>query len=235
MKHFKAIIFDMDGLLLDTERMALSAFLETCRHFGLPLQEELFIRCIGTNQSRGLQLLEEGLRGQVNHLAFIETWDRFIERTTNNCILLKEGAAELLDHISSFQTPTAVATSTHTNQAREKLRNAGILDRFATVIGGDQVANSKPAPDIYLRAAEILSVAPAACLALEDSENGVRSALSAGMTVVQIPDLVQPSAALRALGHIVLRTLGDVAMFRFDPGQTQSSSSERASYVPPST
>jgi len=63
MKHFKAIIFDMDGLLLDTERMALSAFLETCRHFGLPLREELFICCIGTNESRGRELLKAGLRG----------------------------------------------------------------------------------------------------------------------------------------------------------------------------
>ena len=83
---------------------------------------------------------------------------------------------------------------------------------------------SKPAPEIYLRAAEILGVAPTACLAIEDLENGVRSAISAGMTVVQVPDLVQPSVALRALGHIVLRTLGDVATFPFDLGQAQDNS-----------
>ncbi len=216
MKHFKAIVFDMDGLLLDTERIALSAFLETCRHFDLPPLEELFIRCIGTNESRGRELLEDGLRGQVDHLAFLDVWDRFLKKTMDNPVPLKEGAAELLDHIASLQKPVAVATSTYTTEAREKLHNAGILDRFATVVGGDQVSRSKPAPEIYLRAAEILGVAPAACLALEDSENGVRSAISAGMTVVQVPDLVQPSVALRALGHIVLKTLRDVATFPFD-------------------
>ncbi|MBS0168101.1 MAG: HAD family phosphatase [Nitrospira sp.] len=224
MKQFQAVIFDLDGLLLDTENIALSAFLDTCTHFKLPLLEEVFIRCIGTNQSRGRELLEDGLRGQVDHLAFREMWDRFLERAMDKPIPLKEGAVELLNHISAIPIPLAVATSTHTNGAREKLHMAGILDRFAVVVGGDQVAYSKPAPEIYLRAAEILGVAPTACLALEDSENGVRAAISAGMTVVQIPDLVQPSVALRALGHIVLRTLGDVATFPFDLGQAQDNS-----------
>jgi HAD superfamily hydrolase (TIGR01509 family) len=216
----------MDGLLLDTERMALSTFLETCRYLGLPQREELFIRCIGANESRGRELLAEGLRGQVDHLAFITIWEHFLNRSAHGPIPLKEGAAELLDQIASLQTPVAVATSTSTNRAHEKLRNAGLLNRFTAVVGGDQVSSSKPAPDIYLRAAEMLNVAPAACLALEDSENGVRSALSAGMTVVQIPDIVQPSAALRALGHLVQRTLGDVQTFSFYPSQDQSASSE---------
>jgi HAD superfamily hydrolase (TIGR01509 family) len=237
VKHFNAVIFDLDGLLLDTETIALSAFLKTCSYFGLPAQQELFIRCIGTNQARGREVLAEGLRGQVDHLLFEEVWDRhYDERTTNERIALKDGAAELLAHISSLRLPVAVATSTGTPSARAKLRGAGILDRFQVTVGGDQVGNSKPAPDVYLKAAEMLRVSPGACLALEDSENGVRAALAARMTVVQIPDLVPPTEALRSLSHIVLRSLRDVATYPFVPdAQANSSSSGRATSARRST
>ena len=89
------------------------------------------------------------------------------------------------------------------------------MEKFVAIVGGDQVQKSKPHPDIYFKAAAILGVTPKNCLALEDSENGVRSAVSAGMTVVQIPDLVQPSLDLRGLGHIVLGSLRDVANYAF--------------------
>jgi HAD superfamily hydrolase (TIGR01509 family) len=212
MRRFEAIIFDMDGLLLDTERIAQSAFLETCRELGVCGQDELFIRCIGTNQARGREVLRAGLQGQADFLRFEQVWEaKYVERISHGPIPVKEGALELLERVLSLRIPAAVATSTRTARAQEKLRKSGILDRFQTVVGGDQVRNSKPAPDIYLRAAEVLSARPEACLALEDSENGVRAAVSAGMTVVQIPDLVQPSPDLLALGHIVLPSLRDVA------------------------
>jgi len=214
MTRFEAIIFDMDGLLLDTERIALSAFMETCAQMGICAQEELFIRCIGTNQVLGREVLRAGLQGQVDYLAFEQVWDsKYVERISNGPIPLKEGAAELLDRISSLQIPAAVATSTRTARAQEKLGKCGILDRFRAIVGGDQVRNGKPAPDIYLRAAEVLNARPEACLAFEDSENGVRAAVGAGMTVVQVPDLVLPSPDLLALGHIVLRSLSDAVPY----------------------
>lgn len=221
MKHlrqFEAIVFDMDGLLLDTERIALSVFLETCDQMGVCGQEDLFIRCIGTNQAIAREVLKAGLQGQVDHLVFEQVWDgKYADRISRGPIPMKEGAAELVERIAALRIPAAVATSTRTARAQEKLRKSGILARFQAVVGGDQVQNGKPAPDIYLRAAEILNARAEACLALEDSENGVRAALGAGMTVVQIPDLVQPSTDLLALGHIVLRSLSDVASYPF-PG-----------------
>ncbi len=128
MKHFAAIIFDMDGLLLDTERIGLSAFLETCTHLNLPLLEEVFIRCLGTNESRGRELLEDGLHGEVDHLAFLEMWDRFLKRAMDKPIPLKEGAVELLNHISAIQIPVAVATSTRLEPARNCTRQGSWID-----------------------------------------------------------------------------------------------------------
>jgi HAD superfamily hydrolase (TIGR01509 family) len=216
MRQFHAVVFDMDGLLLDTERIALSAFVETCEHFGIGEQTALFMRCIGTNRASGEDVLKQGLEDKVDHIRFGYVWDtKYLERTSSTPIPLKDGATEFLEQLASLSMPLAVATSTDTVRATQKLRDAGILDKFSAVVGGDQAPNSKPHPDIYLRAAAILGVRASKCLALEDSENGVRSAVSAGMTVVQIPDLVQPTPGLRALGHVVLGTLRDVSKHEF--------------------
>ena len=125
-------------------------------------------------------------------------------------IPLKSGAEELLQDLKRGGIPMAVATSTPNPRATHMLRNSGMLQAFDVVVAGDQVQRGKPLPDIYLRAAELLGVPPERCLALEDSENGVRSALAAGMTVIQVPDLVEPSDAVRDLGHTILGTLHDV-------------------------
>ena len=220
MKQFDAVIFDMDGLLLDTERIALVAFHATCEHFGLGDETKVFMRCIGTNTALGEQVLKEGLQGKVDHLEFAHVWDaKYIQRTSNTPIPLKDGAAELLEHLAAVGVPAAVATSTVSTRAIQKLQDAGILASFKAVVGGDQVKNSKPHPDIYIKAAEVLGVKPGGCLALEDSENGVRSAVSAGMTVIQIPDMVKPSPALRSLGHIILHSLHDVRTYAFQVDQ----------------
>ena len=109
----------------------------------------------------------------------------------------------------------AVATSTRTEWAKVKLSDSGILHYFDKIIGGEQVSNSKPDPEIYLRAASELSSEPSKSLALEDSPNGVKSAVAAGLTVIQISDLVQPDENLLKMGHIVLGSLAEVQDYDF--------------------
>ncbi len=216
MNNFEAIIFDMDGLLLDSERIGLVTFQQTCQQFELGDKTELFIQCIGTNSESTKKILSEGLGHEVD---FTEFWSicraRYHAETKTKAIPLKEGVVDLLESITSLQIPIAVATSTHTEFAFQKLENAGIKNYFNTVIGGEQVNNSKPLPDIFLKAVDKLQVDAGKCLALEDSENGVKSALAAGLTVIQIPDLVKPSKSLNPIKHIVLNSLTEVRHFKF--------------------
>lgn len=218
LPRFEAAVFDMDGLLLDTERIALDTFRATCRSFELGEHLDVFYRCIGTNTTRGREVIEEGLGALVDCGAFWRQWDVLYKATTLESAALKPGARELLSELSRRGLPMAVATSTSTAQAIQKLERAGIHLHFRAIVGGDQVAHSKPHPDIYLRAAGVLGVAPGWCLALEDSANGVRAATAAGMIVVQVPDLVPPSDDLLQLGHYVFESLQHVYAVAFPSG-----------------
>ena len=205
-----ATIFDMDGLLIDSERIALGTFQTICDQHGLGDQFSLYLQLLGTNDATTLKILRSTLPAHLSPERFMDTWMTLYVEQTQVAVPLMNGVLELLDHLDLTSIPKSVATSTRTEHARSKLTNSGILHRFAHVTGGDQVDNGKPAPDIYLKAAQRLQVNPAECLALEDSPNGVKAALAAGMQVIQIPAIVQPDADTIALGHTVLNDLHEV-------------------------
>jgi len=216
MQNFNAIIFDMDGLLLDSERLALEAFETTCSKFCLGDLTDIFKQCIGTNPDLGRSILKSGLNGIMDHKEFNVEWDnRYIKLIQEKPVPLKDGTESLLEYIKSIGIPMAVATSTRTDRAKVKLSDSGILHFFETIIGGDQVSNSKPDPEIYIKAASELSSEPSKCLAFEDSPNGVKSAVAAGLTVVQVPDLLQPDEELLKMGHVVLSSLADAQEYNF--------------------
>jgi beta-phosphoglucomutase-like phosphatase (HAD superfamily) len=115
--------------------------------------------------------------------------------------------------VKNSEKRTAIATSTAHQTARDKLERAGLISYFELIVGGDQVAKGKPDPETYLKAAELLDVRPHQCLALEDSDNGVLAAHGAGMNVIQIPDLKEPSVEIKSLGHTVLSSFEEVEDF----------------------
>ena len=144
---------------------------------------------------------------------FRQMYDRkqqYVDQAIQRGIPTKPGLFNLIDLIEQLGLPKAVATSTARPRARQKLTLTRLLDRFDFVVCGDEIANGKPAPDIYLAAADGLRVPPARCLVLEDSEAGIKAAHAAGMRPIMIPDLKQPSAETKRLAYRILPSLGEV-------------------------
>ena len=207
----QAVIVDMDGLLLDTERIALRTFKDACAEVGAAADEAVYLECIGTNAAETERILRDG-HGPDFPLAEVQpVWDaKFAAMALERPVPLKRGVLSLLDLFERSEIPVAVATSTAHGVASTQLANAGILGRFGFIVAGDQVARGKPDPEIYATAAERFGRKAECCLALEDSDNGVRSAHGAGMNVIQVPDLVPPSQDVLALGHPVMASLEEV-------------------------
>jgi HAD superfamily hydrolase (TIGR01509 family) len=208
-----ACIFDMDGLLIDSERIALRVFQDVCRHYNCDEHIPLYNQLLGTNERTTRQILVKSLPSSIKVDAFIDLWTVNYAEKTEKAVPLKKGILELLNYLESSNIPKAVATSTKTTSAIEKLEKSGIAHRFSTIIGGDQVTLGKPAPEIYITSANALNVGASHCLALEDSPNGVKAAIAANMQVIQIPDTVQPDDTLRSMGHHILEDALEVVTF----------------------
>ncbi|NOR63866.1 MAG: HAD-IA family hydrolase [Rhodobacteraceae bacterium] len=204
---FRGALFDMDGLLLDSERACVVAFNETVQSFALPSMPEIALACIGLRSDGVRTKVSAALAGRVKYDAFYSAWGQRISAAFAQGIPVKPDVFTLLDALEYQGTPCAVATSTRTAIAEAHLQKAGLRGYFKAVIGGEQVANGKPAPDIYLMAAKALGLLPQACVAFEDSDPGTLAAIASGATVVQVPDVKPPSAALLANGHLIASTV----------------------------
>jgi HAD superfamily hydrolase (TIGR01509 family) len=214
LNNIKAVIFDMDGLLLDTETIAISTFVIACREYGFEPDLKIYHKCIGTTYKKTEEILKEGYGESFNYESVSKSWGRkFDAEVENQPVPLKAGVLSLIQYLSNRGMKMAVVTSTRRSTAVKELTNVRLLQFFKLVIGGDDITNGKPNPDIYLKACVELREAPKHCLALEDSDNGVRAAYSAGLTVIQVPDLLEPSAEVKALGHTITKSLNEVEAF----------------------
>lgn len=189
----KGVIFDMDGLLLDSERLYVRFWIEAARFYGYPMElhHALGMRSLG--RSFAVKKIKEYFGEDADYYAIrekrVELMDEYIKL---NGIDKKKGAEKLLSYLKENGYKTAVATATPVKRAEEYLEKAGLLPYFDKVISAHMVQNGKPAPDIYLYAAKSLELSPNECMALEDSPNGVASASSAGCKTVMVPDLDLP-------------------------------------------
>lgn len=203
-----AVLFDMDGLMLDSERAVLRAWRQAAREYGHEFDDSVLHPMVGLHDRlcRAMLLERFGPDLPIDAI-FARTEALYLSRIEAG-IPVKPGLAELLDWLDALGLPKAVATSSTRHRAQRNLSTSGLLPRFAVTVCGDEIAQPKPAPDIYLKTADLLGVAPQYCIVLEDSEPGVQAALAAGMTPIQIPDIKAPSAGVRALGHRIVASLG---------------------------
>lgn len=181
--------------MLDTERIALRVWSEAASDLGCPLDRDIAEQMVGRSTATNRLMLQAhfGDRLSFDDLARVAE-RRYREALAAGGVPRKPGLVELLDLLAGRGVPRAVATSTARELARHKLDQAGVLSYFDVVVGGDEVVHSKPAPDIFLRAAERLGVQPADCIVLEDSGPGIYAASAAGMVPILVPDGDRPPA-----------------------------------------
>ncbi|MDI6024647.1 HAD family phosphatase [Corticibacterium sp. UT-5YL-CI-8] len=211
MQRPKALIFDMDGLLMDTEGVYKRSWTEASGDLGFDLTDALYLKLIGITiadcerqlvESFGPEFPLEVFRSQARAL--------YDEIVLAEGIPLKPGVHAVLDWAKEAGLPCGVGTSTLTEEARGRLAHHRILDRFSVVVGGDQVSHGKPDPEIFLKVAQGLNQAPEHCLVFEDAHSGVRAARAGGMPVVLIPDLLPSTDEISAMSSGVFASLDGV-------------------------
>ena len=206
----KAVVFDMDGLLVDTEAVYRDAMAATAFAEGLEFPDELFLRLIGLSWPANAAILQDHFGRSFDPEAFKDaSMMRFRELVAAE-VALKAGVREILDLLDHLRLPRAIATSSGHEAVRHHIGGHGLLTRFHAILAAGDYAQAKPAPDPYLRAAEALGVDPIDCLALEDSHNGVRAAASAGMMTIMVPDLLDATEEMHGLCIRIARDLHEV-------------------------
>lgn len=210
---FAGVIFDLDGTLIDSEPVFKAVAKRAALRFDRCFSDELFMDLIGL-PSRDVEIGILDAFGQDFPLAnfrgaFGEVWQDYVAEFG---IAVKPGALKFVDYLIDRKIPYAIATSTPRDRARESLELAGIGPKFKFVVGGDEVVNGKPAPDIYLKAAAEIALDPARCIAIEDSKVGVNAAFAANMHTIMVPDLKPPDADTRARAHTIVPSLADAML-----------------------
>lgn len=186
----KGIIFDKDGTIIDTEPLHLRMWVEELKNQGYPATDDILFECIGLNYP-SMNVLLKGYFGDGFEIEpFIPVVNEKVRiYELENGIPLKKGFIELSDYLREKNIRCAVATSSMHDEAVFCLTHLDIIDRFDVIIGGDEIDNGKPAPDIFIKAREALGFEADECIILEDSENGVKAALASGSQCVWIPDM----------------------------------------------
>jgi len=211
-KKPKLVIFDMDGTMLDTERISLAGLIHATKTMGYETTEGFFTEMIGRNVAFAKQLANErygeSFDFELAHNLHLEYVDEYFK---NYGVPIKEGLVHLLNKLEEMGIKKCVATSTAKGRATHKLKFANLLHYFEVIVGGDEVVESKPNPEIFLKAASYCNIAPEDCLIIEDSIAGANGAFNAKIPVILVPDIGPLTDEVKNKAVAVCKNLFDVA------------------------
>src|SRR5476649_1864262 len=197
-KPVKAALFDMDGLLIDSEAVYIVAMQASARSFDLEMPLEFCHSMVGIPRAECNVMIQERYGPTFNLEEFRGVYSANVQRRMEAGVPIKAGVVDVLALLADRGIPCGVATSALRATAQSHLGRAGLLPRFATLVARDDVERAKPFPDIYLEAARRLGIPPGNCIAFEDSSPGLTAAHAAGTMAIMVPDILQPSDEIRA-------------------------------------
>ncbi|MDD6789013.1 MAG: HAD family phosphatase [Lachnospira sp.] len=207
----QAVLFDMDGLMVDTERQSDEGWVWACREQNTQMPVWLMNNFKGAPREPCIRMFDDYFRGRIEYWHTRELKNRYVAMLQKKeGIPVKPGLFTLLTFLQQKKIPAVVATSTEHATAERILRQVGAWEYLSGVVFGDQVANGKPAPDIFLLAAKKGGASPTSCIVLEDSINGIKAGAAAGCAVIHVPDTIQISPEVRALTKAVVPSLSVV-------------------------
>jgi HAD superfamily hydrolase (TIGR01509 family) len=207
-EQVQAVIFDMDGVIFDSERLVIECWQVVAEKHNVPDIVEICMRVQGNNREEtGRRFREKYGKGFPYEVYKKEVSALFRQLYGGGRLPLKPGVVEILEELKRKRVPLALASSTRTDIVKLELDEAHLLPYFDAVLGGDMAPRSKPEPDIFLAAAAALQVEPKNCYVLEDSYNGIRAAYRAGMHPIMVPDMQQPTEEIRKLAEIIADNL----------------------------
>ena len=207
-KQVQAVIFDMDGVIFDSERLVIECWQVIAEKNNIPDIVEICMRVQGNNRQETGKRFREKYGNDFPYDTYKkEVTALFRERYGEGRLPLKPGVVEILQDLKQRCVPLALASSTRSDIVKLELEEARLLSFFDAVLGGDMAPRSKPEPDIFLAAAKVLGAIPANCYVLEDSFNGIRAAHRAGMHPIMVPDMQQPDEEMRGLAEVIVDDL----------------------------
>ena len=207
----KGVISDMDGVILDTEKLYVRFWCEAANFYGYPMERRHALSIRSMARPFAIEKLKGYFGEDFDYYAVhdkrIELMDKYIEK---NGIEAKKGAKALLSYLKDNGYRVALATATGIERTEKYLKQQGLYEFFDEIVCASMVEHGKPEPDIYVYAAEKIGLKPQQCIALEDSQNGIKSASSAGCKTVMVPDLDEPADEIKPLLYDVADGLEDV-------------------------
>lgn len=214
MKKIEAILFDMDGVIFDTENAYFDIWTQVFREFGYKMTKEIYISVMGTGRKNVIRTFLDEYGGDLPVIEMYKEKDRRLEEAIRtDKVLMKEGVIEILRFLKESGCAIALATSAKRDRVMHQLKNANIEKEFDVIISGDEVENSKPDPEIFLRAAQKLGVKPENCIVIEDSPAGIRAAYNAKMVGMHVEDLKEADENILKYSHGSFKDLFEIKKY----------------------